>query len=104
MIVPCLCYKRLSHDLSPSSEVLCVVDGKKARRGRREGELPFPSSTTRSLKPRRSLCGGESATDSSLGQNIRISPPPPYQKGEEECNSPKTIFNIVEWSESDKVI
>ena len=27
MIVPCLCYKRLSHDLSPSSEVLCVVDG-----------------------------------------------------------------------------
>lgn len=93
MIVPCLCDKRLSHDLSPPSEVLCVVDGKKSAQG-----------TTRSLKPRRSLCGGESATDSSLGQNIRISPPPPYQKGEEECNSPKTIFNIVEWSESDKVI
>ena len=33
MIVPCLCDKRLSHDLSPSSEVLCVVDGKKSAQG-----------------------------------------------------------------------
>ena len=48
MIVPYLCYKRLSHNLSPSSEVLCAVDGKKkARRGRWEGELLFQSSTTR---------------------------------------------------------
>ena len=31
MILPCLCDKRLSHDLSPSSEVLCVVDGKSAQ-------------------------------------------------------------------------
>ena len=82
MIVPYLCYKRLSHNLSPSSEVLCVVDGKKARRGRREGELLFLSSTTRSLKPRRSLWGGESATASFLGySNFPASSPPERRRG-----------------------
>ena len=103
MIVPCLCYKRLSHDLSPSSEVLCVVDGKKARRGRREGELLFLSSTTRSLKPRRSLWGGESATASFLREfEFPRLLPPRKEKG--NATPLKTIFNIVEQSESDKVI
>ena len=57
--------RTISH---PLQKLLCVVNGKKkARRGRWEEELLFPSSTTRSLKPRRSLCGGGSATDSFLG-------------------------------------
>ena len=42
MIVPCLCYKRLSHDLSPSSEVLCVVDGKKSAQGTTGRGTPLP--------------------------------------------------------------
>ena len=103
MILPCLCYKRLSHDLSPSSEVLCAVDGKKkARWGRREGELLFLSSTTRSLKPRPSLWGGESATASFLGFEFHRLLPIRKEKG--NATPLKTIFNIVEQSESDKVI
>ena len=76
----------------PLQNLLCVVDGNEISTQGTTGELPFPSSTTRSLKPRRRLCGGESATDPSLGQSIRISLPLPYQKGEEECNSAKDNF------------
>ena len=99
MIVPCLCYKRLSHDLSPSSEVLCVVDGKKARRGRREEEFPFNALTETQAE--------------SLGRRecnrlvFRVFEFPrllPIRKEKENATPLKTIFNIVEQSESDKVI
>ena len=97
MIVPCLCDKRLSHDLSPPSEVLCVVDGKKSAQGTTGRGTPLPVVHNALTKTQVDSLGRREC-NRLVFRVFEFPRLLPIMIREEKGNATplKTIFNVVE--------
>ena len=78
MILPCLCDKRLLHDLSPLQNLLCVVDGNKISAQGTTGELPTQAESLRRrecnrlvLRPEYSNFPASSLSERRRGMQLR---------------------------------
>ena len=94
MILPCLCYKRLSHDLSPSSEAsLCRRRKKESAQGTmgRGTPLrrPLRATKTQAESLRRRECN---RLVFRVFEFPRLLPIMIRYIGEGECDSPKNNF------------
>ena len=103
MIVPCLCYKRLSHDLSPSSEASLCRRRKKSAQGTTGRGTPLPVVHNALTKTQAESLGRREC-NRLVFRVFEFPRLLPIRKEKGNATPLKTIFNIVEQSESDKVI